>query len=124
MPWWPTIADNITDLAGWAAVLTAVALLLRNKAETAAALAELKPDHGTSVKDSVNRIEALVREQGTQLEDQAADIKAHGATLDRLGDQLASLDHRLGHEIGDLRHDANIIHEDHASRLRQLEATR
>lgn len=119
MPPWLT---PFTDLGGWAAMITALALLIKNKAEITAIREQLHPDHGTSMADAVNRTEATADSITAQLSDQ-------GETLDDLAGKVESLDHRIGHEVGelrrdtaDLRHDANIIHEDHASRLRHIEA--
>lgn len=112
----------LTDLGGWAAIIGAIALLLKNKAELAGIREQLHPDHGSSMADAVNRTEAAAGGITAQLADQ-------GETLDNLADKVESLDHRIGHEVGelrrdtaDLRHDANIIHQDHASRLRHIEA--
>ena len=48
----------------------------------------------------------------------------HGSSMK---DQLSTLTdqvHSIGHQIGEIRDDARIIHEDHAARLRRLETQR
>lgn len=81
-------------------MLTALGTLRRQEKGMAAVRAELEPNHGSSLKDAVTRIEK---------------------NLTTLSDRVESLDHRLGHEIGDMRRAADTTNADLAARIRHLE---
>lgn len=102
----PAIADAIAALAtigglgGIASVLTALAALRHHRDTTRDIEAQMRPNHGTSLRDAIDRIE-------------------HG--LDDLRDSHQDLTRRLGHEIGELRRTADREHADYDARLRHLE---
>jgi len=67
------IAETITaagGLGGLAATITGIATLVAAR-RTAN---QLEPDHGTSVKDQLNRIEKSLDEHGIQLDNQSAQL--------------------------------------------------
>lgn len=94
------LANSAGGMAGLAAIVTALGTLRRQEKGMAAVRAELEPNHGSSMKDAMGRIEKQ---------------------LYTLSDRVESLDHRLGHEIGDMRRSADTAHADLAARIRHLE---
>lgn len=99
--------SSLGGLGGLAAAITAVCALRRRDDDMSAVRAAVEPNHGSSLADSMRRTEAQVM---------------------TLTSRVESLDHRIGHEMGDMRraadathagHDA--IHADHAARIRHLE---
>lgn len=64
---------------------------------------ELSPNHGSSTRDAINRIE-----------------KSQNALTEGLAAQREMI-RSLGHQVGEIRRDASQVHEDHADRLRNLE---
>ena len=67
------VAEVITAAGGFgglAATITGIATLLAAK-RTAS---QLEPDHGTSVKDQLNRIEKSLDEHGIQLDHQSSQL--------------------------------------------------
>ena len=67
------VAEIITAAGGFgglAATITGIATLLAAK-RTAS---QLEPDHGTSVKDQLNRIEKSLDEHGIQLDHQSSQL--------------------------------------------------
>lgn len=96
------VAETITaagGLGGLAATITGIATLLAAR-RTAS---QLEPDHGTSVKDQLNRIERSLDEHGVQLDNQSA--------------QLLQITHRVD-SVNDHAHDA---HSEIYRRLAKLE---
>ena len=96
------VAETITaagGLGGLAATITGIATLLAAR-RTAS---QLEPDHGTSVKDQLNRIEKSLDEHGVQLDHQSA--------------QLLQITHRVD-SVTDHAHDA---HSEIYRRLAKLE---
>lgn len=91
------IVSAITDLGCFAglAALLAVVWPIRNVA------AQMKPNHGSSLRDAVDRIEK---------------------NLDNLNDRYDDLNSRLGHETGEIKAAALQAHDDLAARIRHLEA--
>lgn len=82
-----------------AAIITAVAALVAATASwrtNGKVRREFSPNHGSSMKDSQLRTESAVAAQ-------------------------SALIRSLGHQVGEVRNDARIIHEDHAARIRNLE---
>ena len=103
-----------------AAITAALGVLVQNwrtNRRTRAAVetveAEVSPNHGSSMRDSVARTE-------TTTLDTLDTLRSVRATLDGHGKLISS----LGHQLGELRDDARQIHEDHAARLRALERPR
>lgn len=91
------VITALGGLTGAGAIITSTAALL----EARRVRASVEPNHGDSMADAVRRIEASV---------------------DDLRDDMRSLDHRLGHELGEVKRVADREHADHAERLRALEA--
>lgn len=92
--------SSLGGLGGLAAALTAARALRRRDDDMTAVRAAVEPNHGGSMADAVARIEARVE----------------------------SLDHRIGHEMGDMRRTADATHAaqaavtaDLAARVRHLE---
>lgn len=103
--------SDLGGLAGLAAVLTALGTLRRaevhhaqtrqaDEARWLTVTAELQPNHGSSLRDAVSRIETSV---------------------DALSEGQADLARRLGHEIGEVRRAMDREHADYDARLRTLE---
>lgn len=106
--------SDLGGLAGLAAVITAVATLRRSETRHAQARAdsearwititsELEPNHGSSLRDAVDRIEHSV---------------------DSLREDHTDLARRLGHQIGEIRRAMDREHGDYDARLRTLERDR
>ena len=102
----PVLADALAALStlgglgGLAALIAAVAALRRHEAAAAEIRAEMRPDHGTSLRDAVDRIQ-------------------HG--VDELRTEHRDLNRRVGHELGEVRRDLHDLRTDHEGRLRTLE---
>ncbi len=102
----PVLADafaalsTLGGLGGLAALIAAVAALHRHEAATAEIRAEMRPDHGGSLRDAVDRIER---------------------GMDELRGEHRDLSRRLGHELGEVRRDLHQARTDHEIRLRRLE---
>ena len=102
----PVLADALAALStlgglgGLAALIAAVAALRRHEAATAEIRAEMRPDHGGSLRDAVDRVQSSVDE-----------LRAEHRDLSR----------RLGHELGEVRRDLHDVRTDHEGRLRALE---
>ena len=105
----PVLADALAALStlgglgGLAALIAAVAALRRHEAATAEIRAEMRPDHGGSLRDAVDRIERGMGE---------------------LRGEHRDLSRRLGHELGEVRRDLHQARTDHEIRLRRLERNR
>lgn len=104
--------SDLGGLAGLAAVITAASTLRRSEARHAKARAddearwitvtsELEPNHGSSLRDAVDRIEHAV---------------------DELREDHTDLARRLGHELGEIRRTMDREHGDYDSRIRALES--
>lgn len=102
----PVLADALAALStlgglgGLAALIAAVSALRRHEAATAEIRAEMRPDHGGSLRDAVDRIER---------------------GMDELRGEHRDLSRRLGHELGEVRRDLHQARTDHEIRLRRLE---
>lgn len=99
------IAEIITatgGLGGLAAALTGAATLLAARRTRA----QLEPNHGSSVKDQLNRIERFLDD--------------HGHQLDRQSEQLLQITHRVD-SIDDHAHDS---HSEIRKRIALLESER
>ena len=105
----PVLADALAALStlgglgGLAALIAAVAALRRHEAATAEIRAEMRPDHGGSLRDAVDRLERGMDERRGEHRD---------------------LSRRLGHELGEVRRDLHQARTDHEIRLRRLERNR
>lgn len=105
----PVLADALAALStlgglgGLAALIAAVAALRRHEAATAEIRAEMRPDHGGSLRDAVDRVQRSV---------------------DELRGEHRDLSRRLGHELGEVRRDLHQARTDHEIRLRRLERNR
>lgn len=84
---------SLGGLAGLAAFITSAAGLIETRRR-------LRPNHGSSISDAVSRIEAAQTQQGKDIRD------------------LRSF---VGHQIGEIRRDANREHADYDTRIRHLE---
>lgn len=116
MTWLADVLRALSDmggLAGLAAVITSLATLRRTENQHAKRRAvddarwltvstELQPNHGSSLRDAVARIEHSV---------------------DALREDHTDLSRRIGHEMGDIRRSSDAIHTDLAARVRHLEET-
>lgn len=79
------VAEIITAAGGFgglAATITGIATLLAAK-RTAS---QLEPDHGTSVKDQLNRIEKSLDEHGEQLDHQSSQLLQITRRVDSIDD--------------------------------------
>lgn len=79
------VAEVITAAGGFgglAATITGIATLLAAK-RTAS---QLEPDHGTSVKDQLNRIEKSLDEHGIQLDHQSSQLLQITRRVDSIDD--------------------------------------
>ena len=79
------VAEIITAAGGFgglAATITGIATLLAAK-RTAS---QLEPDHGTSVKDQLNRIEKSLDEHGVQLDHQSSQLLQITRRVDSIDD--------------------------------------
>ena len=79
------VAETITaagGLGGLAATITGIATLLAAR-RTAS---QLEPDHGTSVKDQLNRIERSLDEHGDQLDHQSSQLLQITRRVDSIDD--------------------------------------
>ena len=79
------VAEIITAAGGFgglAATITGIATLLAAK-RTAS---QLEPDHGTSVKDQLNRIEKSLDEHGIQLDHQSSQLLQITRRVDSIDD--------------------------------------
>lgn len=79
------VAEVITAAGGFgglAATITGIATLLAAK-RTAS---QLEPDHGTSVKDQLNRIEKSLDEHGVQLDHQSSQLLQITRRVDSIDD--------------------------------------
>lgn len=79
------VAEVITAAGGFgglAATITGIATLLAAK-RTAS---QLEPDHGTSVKDQLNRIERYLDEHGIQLDHQSSQLLQITRRVDSIDD--------------------------------------
>lgn len=105
----PLAAAIIAMIASAAAVLGALAKLLacvaevrrslaRITASTTATVAEVSPNHGGSMRDAISRIETG---------------QAYHAEMIK----------SLGHQIGEMHDQADLVHRSHEVRLRQVEST-
>jgi len=89
-----------TDWAGLATLIAAIAAIYKTRAELAGLNNQFHPPGEDSLRDEIQSIKH---------------------TVEKNDDNITSLDHRLGHEIGEIRDDMRQIHEDHAARIRRLE---
>lgn len=79
------VAEVVTaagGLGGLAATITGIATLLAAR-RTAG---QLEPDHGTSVKDQLNRIEKSLDEHGVQLDHQSSQLLQITRRVDSIDD--------------------------------------
>lgn len=79
------VAETITalgGLGGLAATLTSLATLLAARKTRA----QLEPNHGSSVKDQLNRIERSLDEHGTQLDHQSSQLLQITRRVDSIDD--------------------------------------
>lgn len=93
----PEVIGAVGGLGGLGALVTGVASLL----EARRVRSSVEPNHGSSLADAVRRTEAAIAE---------------------IRDDVRSLDHRLGYELGEVRRAADREHADYDARLRVLEA--
>ncbi len=93
------VAAALGGLGGIGAIITSTAALL----EARRTRANVEPNHGGSLADSIHRAEAAISE---------------------IRDDVRSLDHRLGYELGEVRRAADREHADYDARIRRLEAQR
>lgn len=79
------VAEMVTamgGLTGLAATLTGLATLLAARKTHA----QLEPNHGSSVKDQLNRIEHSLNEHGTQLDHQSSQLLQITRRVDAIDD--------------------------------------
>lgn len=112
-----TALSDLGGLAGLAAVLTALGTLRRaehhhaqrradDNARWQTVTAELRPNHGSSLRDAVSRIEHAQQVQGEYLAS--------------LRQQVAS----IGQRVDDIAHTMDRDHADYGARIRALEHER
>lgn len=97
-------------LGGIAATVTSLATLVKTR-QVHGDTQQLQPDHGSSLADTVTRMDKT--------------LTALGATVDGQGermDDLAASVRGVGHQVGEMRRDAADVHKDHGDRLHRLES--
>lgn len=82
---------SIGGLSGLAAVLVAVRGMRRHEDAVQEVADQMQPNHGSSLRDAIDRIE-----------------QSQQATAER----VTALDHRLGHEMGEVRRDVSDVRRD------------
>lgn len=98
--------EHLTGLAGLVAALATLIGTVVNAVRVDRVQKEVSHNHGSSLKDAVTRIEE--RQKG----------------LIKNGELMAKEISSLGHQIGEIRESANVVHEDYAARLRRLEESK
>lgn len=93
------VAAALGGLGGIGAIITSSAALL----EARRTRTSVEPNHGSSLADAAHRTEAAIAE---------------------IRDDVRSLDHRLGYELGEIRRTADLDRADYDARIRRLEARR
>lgn len=91
------VAAALGGLGGAGAIITGIAALR----EARRVRTSVEPNHGSSLADAARRTEAAIAE---------------------IRDDVRSLDHRLGYELGEIRRTADLDRADYDARLRALEA--
>jgi hypothetical protein len=91
------VAAALGGLGGAGAIITGIAALR----EARRVRSSVEPNHGSSLADAARRTEAAIAE---------------------IRDDVRSLDHRLGYELGEIRRGADREHADYDTRLRALES--
>ena len=123
------VAALVTALAGGAKVLAELRELRHQTdkaaADAAAVLAQQHPNHGGSMRDALNRVEALTLQNATELaalRDDVADVRTstrrHDRELGRANDLAAAAATRATQ--AERRYDEQL--SDHSVRLHHLEA--
>nr|DAJ94147.1 MAG TPA: Protein of unknown function (DUF2746) [Caudoviricetes sp.] len=123
------VAALVTAIAGGAKIVGELREVRRQTdraaADAAAVLAQQHPDHGSSMRDALNRVEALTQQNATELaalRDDVADmrtaIRRHDRELGRANDLAAGAAARATQ--AERRYDEQL--SDHSIRLHHLEA--
>lgn len=116
------VITALGGLTGFSSVIAAVATFVQTKRIHA----RITPNHGSSLSDGVDRIEAKLSEHGEtirRIESEqtmtAADVLIARYSVESLAREVKG----LGHEIGDLRSTRDRDHGDYDERIRKLEAS-
>lgn len=94
-------AEIITAFGGFgglAATLTGLATLLAARKTRA----QLEPNHGSSVKDQLNRIERSLDEHGTQLDHQSAQLLQITRRVDSIDDHAHDTHREIYQRLSEL----------------------
>ena len=116
------VITALGGLTGFSSVIAAVATFVQTKRIHA----RITPNHGSSLSDGVDRIEAKLSEHGETIQrieseqtKTAADVLIARYSVESLAREVKG----LGHEIGDLRSTHDRDHGDYDERIRKLEAS-
>lgn len=114
------VITALGGLTGFSSVIAAVATFVQTKRIHA----RITPNHGSSLSDGVDRIEAKLSEHGETIQrikseqtKTAADVLIARHSVESLTREVKG----LGHEIGDLRVTRDREHGDYDARIRSLE---
>lgn len=94
-------AEIITAFGGFgglAATLTGLATLLAARKTRA----QLEPNHGSSIKDQLNRIERSLDEHGTQLDHQSAQLLQITRRVDSIDDHAHDTHREIYQRLSEL----------------------
>ena len=115
------VITALGGLTGFSSVIAAVATFVQTKRIHA----RITPNHGSSLSDGVDRIEAKLSEHGETIrrieteQTKTADVLIARHSVESLAREVKG----LGHEIGDLRSTRDRDHGDYDERIRKLEAS-
>lgn len=116
------VITALGGLTGFSSVIAAVATFVQTKRIHA----RITPNHGSSLSDGVDRIEAKLSEHGEtirRIETEQTKTAADALIARHSVESLAREVKGLGHEIGDLRSTRDRDHGDYDERIRKLEAS-
>lgn len=128
------VITALGGLGGVAAIVTSAATLIQARRIHA----QVRPNHGSSLADAVNRTDAKTAETAEAISRLEDALAANGETVRRIETEqmktasdvlisrhsVESLSREvkgLGHEIGDLRSTRDREHADYDARIRSLE---
>lgn len=87
--WLDTPQEAFTILSLFAIVLSGLVWLIRAQI---AQMRELKPNHGSSMRDAIDRIERMINEQHIDIREIRADVnRVHGRISDHIHDHATGV---------------------------------
>lgn len=87
--WLDTPQEAFTFLSLFAIVLSGLVWLIRAQI---AQMRELKPNHGSSMRDAIDRIERMINEQHIDIREIRADVnRVHGRISDHIHDHATGV---------------------------------